>query len=71
MWADLGEIRLAIEYYERGLAIARGIGDRQIEGEARSKLGRAYRFLGAMERDLLAEDEPFWRLGSKYAVPEE
>ena len=46
IYADLGEARKAIEYYEQALAIAREIGDRRGEGASLGNLGRAYADLG-------------------------
>jgi len=45
-YADLGETRRAIEFYEQRLAIAREIGDRRGEGNALGNLGNAYADLG-------------------------
>ena len=45
-WADLGETRKAIEFYEQLLAIAREIGDRRGEGNALGNLGIAWADLG-------------------------
>jgi len=45
-YADLGETRRAIKYYEKRLVIAREIGDRRGEGNALGNLGIAYRRLG-------------------------
>ena len=40
-FADLGEVREAIGYYEQALAISREIGDRRGEGNHAWNLGRA------------------------------
>jgi len=45
-YADLGETRNAIEFYEKALAIDREIGDRRGEGNALRNLGNAYYQLG-------------------------
>ena len=45
-YADLGETRKAIEYYEQRLVIAQEIGDRRGEGAALGNLGIAYAALG-------------------------
>ena len=45
-YADLGEPRKAIEFYEQQLSIAREIGDRRGEGNALGNLGIAYADLG-------------------------
>ncbi len=45
-YADLGEPRKAIEFYEQALVIAREIGDRRGEGNALGNLGIAYLNLG-------------------------
>jgi tetratricopeptide (TPR) repeat protein len=42
-YADLGETRKAIDYYEQDLAIARAIGDRRGEGSALTNMGLALR----------------------------
>jgi tetratricopeptide (TPR) repeat protein len=49
-YADLGEVRRAIEYHEQALAIAREIGDRHGEGAALGNLGAAYYRLGEVRR---------------------
>ncbi|HHS97440.1 MAG TPA: tetratricopeptide repeat-containing protein, partial [Chloroflexi bacterium] len=49
-WADLGEVRKAIDYYEQALAIAREIGDRRGEGNRLVNMGLAYWELGDLER---------------------
>ncbi len=49
-YADLGEPRRAIEYYEQRLVIAREIGDRRGEGNALGNLGNAYAALGEPRR---------------------
>ena len=49
-YADLGEVRRAIEYYEQALAIAREIGDRRGEGTDLGNLGNAYADLGQVRR---------------------
>lgn len=43
---DLGDIQLAIEYYNQALAIVHEIGDRQLECYIFSNLGNAYACLG-------------------------
>jgi len=45
-YADLGDARKAIEYYEQRIAIAREIGDRRGEGADLGNLGNAYKNLG-------------------------
>ena len=45
-YADLGEVRRAIEYYEQQLEITREIGDRRGEGNALANMGNAYAQLG-------------------------
>jgi tetratricopeptide (TPR) repeat protein len=45
-YADLGETRKAIEFYEQRIAIALEIGDRRGEGNALGNLGNAYAALG-------------------------
>ena len=49
-YADLGEIRRAVEYHEQALIILREIGDRDGEGGALGNLGIAYKNLGEMRR---------------------
>lgn len=49
-YADLGETRRAIEFYEQHRDIAREIGDRRGEGTALGNLGLAYADLGKTER---------------------
>ncbi len=49
-YADLGEARRAIEFYEQHRAIAREIGDRRGEGNALGNLGLAYADLGEARR---------------------
>ena len=49
-YADLGETRRAIEYYEQQLVIVREIGDRRGEGIALGNLGVAYKNLGETRR---------------------
>ena len=49
-YADLGDARRAIEFYEQALAIAREIGDRRGEGNALGNLGIAYADLGETRR---------------------
>jgi len=59
VYADLGDSSRAIEFYERGLVIAREIGDRSLEGNALGEgavlgsLGVAHKNLG--ERPLAIE----------------
>jgi tetratricopeptide (TPR) repeat protein len=45
-YADLGELRKAIEHYDQALKITREIGDRTGEGNALGSLGLAYADLG-------------------------
>ena len=45
-YADLGDVRKAIEFYEMRLVIACEIGDRNGEGNAMGNLGNAYEALG-------------------------
>ena len=49
-YADLGEARRAIEFYEQRLVIAREIGDRRGESAALGNLGIAYKNLGEAQR---------------------
>lgn len=49
-YADLGETRRAIEFYEQALAIDREIGDRRGKGNALGYLGLAYADLGETRR---------------------
>ena len=49
-YADLGEVRRAIELYEQQLEITREIGDRRGEGNALGNLGSAYARLGEARR---------------------
>ncbi|MBA3240658.1 MAG: tetratricopeptide repeat protein [Acidobacteria bacterium] len=49
-YADLGETRRAIEFFEQHRDIAREIGDRRGEGNALGNLGSAYANLGETER---------------------
>jgi tetratricopeptide (TPR) repeat protein len=49
-YSDLGETRRAIELYERALAIAQEIGNRQIAGAALGNLGNRYSDLGDTRR---------------------
>jgi len=49
-YADLGETRRAIEFYEQRIAIAREIVDRRGEGAALGNLGIAYKNLGETRR---------------------
>lgn len=45
-WANLGETRKAIDFYEKRIVIAREIGDRRGEGNALGCLGNAWSNLG-------------------------
>jgi len=45
-YADLGDARKAIEFYEQALAISREIGDKRGEGQDLGNLGNAYAALG-------------------------
>ncbi len=49
-YADLGQPRRAIEFYQQALAIAREIGDRRGEGIRLGNLGNAYADLGQPRR---------------------
>ena len=49
-YADLGQTRRAIEFYEQALAIAREIGDRRGEGTDLGNLGICYADLGQTRR---------------------
>ena len=49
-YADLGEARRSIEYYEQDLAICREAGDRRGEGLTLGNLGDAYADLGETQR---------------------
>jgi tetratricopeptide (TPR) repeat protein len=49
-YADLGETRRAIEFYEQYLAMARELSDRDSEGAALGNLGTAYADLGETRR---------------------
>ncbi len=49
-YAELGEMRQAIGYYEKALLIAQEIGDRRGEGAALGNLGSAYKNLGEVRQ---------------------
>ncbi|MGA2266231.1 MAG: tetratricopeptide repeat protein [Phycisphaerae bacterium] len=49
-YADLGEVRKAVEYYEPHLTIARQIGDRRGESADLGNLGNAYAKLGEVHK---------------------
>ncbi len=49
-YADLGDVRRAIGYYEQAVAIAREIGDRRGEGIAIGNLGSAYKEINEVRR---------------------
>ena len=49
-YANLGELRRAIDYHEQALAIFREIGDRRGEGSVLGNLGNAYANLGEPRR---------------------
>lgn len=49
-YANLGETRRAVQFYEQQLAIVREIGDRRGEGNALGNLGLAYADLGEPRR---------------------
>ncbi|MCC7164621.1 MAG: tetratricopeptide repeat protein, partial [Anaerolineae bacterium] len=49
-YADLGEVRQAIGYYEQALVIDRELGDRRGEGTALGNLGSAYADLGEVRQ---------------------
>jgi len=49
-YADLGEVRRAIEYHEQALAISRQIGKRRRQGQDLGNLGNAYADLGETRR---------------------
>jgi tetratricopeptide (TPR) repeat protein len=81
-YADLGETRRAIEFYEQHLTIAHEIGDRLGEGAALGNLGNVYADLGETRRaielyeqhltiareigDRLGESHALGNLGSAY-----
>jgi tetratricopeptide (TPR) repeat protein len=48
-YADLGDVRRAIGFYEQHLSIAREIGDRYGEGAALGNLGTAHAALGNIQ----------------------
>jgi tetratricopeptide (TPR) repeat protein len=50
VYAELGEIRRAIEFHEQSLAIAREIGDRRSESQNLGNLGNAFADLGETRR---------------------
>ena len=49
-YADVGEVRRAIDLYEQRLVIARELGDRRGEGTVLGNLGIAYKNLGEVRR---------------------
>jgi len=51
-YANLGEVRRAIEYHEQALTMSREIGDRQGEGADLGNLGNAYYRLGEVRRSI-------------------
>ena len=53
-YADLGETRKAIEFYEQRLAIAREIGDRRGEAFGSWNLGIEYEKAGEVEKAIVA-----------------
>ena len=83
-YADLGETRNAIEFYEKALAIDREIGDRRGEGNDLGNLGIAYADLGETRKaiefyeqalaieleigDRRGEGNGFGNLGNAYAA---
>ena len=82
-YATLGQIRRAVEHYQRALAIARETGHRSIEGSALGSLGNSYETLGQTGRaiehyqqalaiareigDRSIEDSALGSLGNSYA----
>ena len=56
-YADLGDARKAIEFYEQALAIAREIGDRHREGANLGNLGHAYLALGDVRKAIELYDQ--------------
>jgi tetratricopeptide (TPR) repeat protein len=82
-YADLGQPRKAIEFYEQQLAIAREIGNRRGEGNALGNLGNAYADLGQPRKaiefyeqqlaiareigDRRGEAIACWNMGDEYA----
>ena len=51
-YADLGDARKAIEFYEQQLVIVREIGNRRGEGNALGSLGNAYADLGEVRKSI-------------------
>ena len=47
---SLANVEKAIEFHQRGLSIAKEIGNRDLEGRACLKLGKAYHYLGHFEK---------------------
>ncbi|HEU4328740.1 MAG TPA: tetratricopeptide repeat protein [Roseiflexaceae bacterium] len=58
-YADLGEVRRAIELYEQHLAIARELGDRRGEGIALGNLGNTYKNLDEVRRAIGLYEQAF------------
>jgi len=56
-YADLGEVRRAIEYYDQCLVIHREIGDRRGEGNDLGNLGIAYKNLGEVRRAIECHEQ--------------
>ena len=56
-YAELGETRRAIKFYEQRLEIAREIGDRRGEGNALGNLGVAYAALGESRRAIEFQEQ--------------
>ena len=74
-YLDMGKSEVAVEYYQKALALAREIGDRRGEGNALGNLGNAYAALGNprqaiqfYEQDLVIAREIGDRLGEGNAL---
>lgn len=59
VYADIGEVHKAIEYYGQAIAIAREVADASGEGKAQRSLGGAYLSLGEPRRAMEAYDKSY------------